>query len=446
MSTRLTERVDKGQRWLPLLLWGGVCLVWCRALVGPFQFDDYNVIVNFAPVHSLAGWWQGLPGIRPLLKLSYAGNWALSPAPFGFHLFNLLLHLGNGALLWAWARRALPLRPGMALALALLWLLHPLQTEAVTYVSGRSVSLCATFLFAGLLLQARAPRATSLWLALCTALALAVRETAWVFPAVFGLVGYLRGLEPRACLRQLWPAALVVLAAAAGFLLEPHYRHLIDVSFATRDAAAQLRAQVLGLSYLLQQLVSLSPNIDPDLPVPAAWTPGLLALALLLAGGIAAALWQTLRHRSWQAAGWLWFFLLLLPTNGLMPRLDVASERHLYAALAGPLWSLLLWLQGWPFRRAAVAALAGLLALTTLVRNEDYRSELALWGRTVQQSPYKARAWNNLGMACREAGRPDCAGEAFRQALRLEPGNLQAATNLYFLLRDESGRAAESKH
>ena len=442
---------DEGQRWLPFVIVALVGLAWATALAGPFQFDDHNVIVGYTPVHSLTAWWESLPGLRPLLKLSYALNWTWSPAPYGFHLFNVLVHLLNTALLAAWALRALPLAPRAVWLLAALWALHPVQTEAVTYIAGRSVSLSTTFLFAGLLLLARGGRTAPWTVALCTALALGVRETAWVFPLLFALAGWLRGASPRELLREVGPAFAVVVLAALAFLVEPHYRRMIEISFAQRDLAAQLRGQVLAHVWLLGQLLAFAPNIDPDLRLPPAWTPRLVLQALLLSSLFLLALWRVLRTRSWLAAGLLWYALCLLPTNGLMPRVDLASERHLYPALAGPLWSLLLLAQ---VRRRlapplsarlapwAAGALLLLLAFATLQRNEDYRSELALWARTAQQSPQKARPWNNLGMACREAGDPECASAAFARAMALDPEDPKPVLNLYFLrkqLKEKAG-------
>jgi hypothetical protein len=88
-----------------------------------------------------------MPGIRPLLKLSYAANWVLGPGPLGFHLFNLVCHAANALMVWLLLRRWLPaLAPRLemsaaaAFTAALLFALHPAQTEAVTYVAGRSTS------------------------------------------------------------------------------------------------------------------------------------------------------------------------------------------------------------------------------------------------------------------------------------------------------------------
>lgn len=432
----MTNGVDtagKGQRWLPFAFLAGVFLIWLPSLAGPFQFDDYNVIVNFASVHSVTNWWHSLPGIRPLLKLTYALNWSLSPAPFGFHFFNLLVHLLNGALLLAWSRRTLPLPERAHLGLMGLWLLHPVQTEAVTYIAGRSVLLSTTFLLAGLLVLAHQRHGHRALAALCTLLALAVRETAWIFPFVFLLVQYLRGHSMHAALRAATPSLLVVSMAVAVFLLEPHFRRLLDVSVSLRSGDAQLRAQVEGLGYLLRQLVSLTPNIDPDIRIPPQWTPALALQAVALLSALLASAWVTLRQRSWAMAGLAWFFLLLVPTNSFMPRVDIASERHLYPALAGPLWALLMMLERSRARTVLAALLALVLAVATLIRNEDYRSELALWGRTSAQSPGKARPWNNLGIACRDAGHDECAREAFQRAMKLDAQDSRAATNLYFL-------------
>lgn len=220
------------------------------------------------------------------------------------------------------------------------------------------MSLSTTFLFAALLWLASRRAAgstgreagftgasgrTAPWggAALCTALALGVRETAWI-SLLLALVAWLRGAGARDVLRDVGPSLAVVALAALAFFVEPHYPHMIETSFAQREFAAQLRGQVVAHGWLLGQLVTLAPNIDPDLRLPPAWTPPLLLQALLLGTVAVLALWRVLRARSWLAAGLLWYALCLLPTNGLMPRVDLASERHLYPALAGPIWSLLL--------------------------------------------------------------------------------------------------------
>ena len=142
-----------------LLLAGALTLAYVNSFLGVFQFDDYNVVVNNAVVHSWAAWFADLPhGIRPLLKLTYTVNWTMGWGTFGFHLFNLAVHAGNTFLVYGVAVRILreqtatspwPDTPIAALLTALLFAVHPVQTEAITYICGRSTSLMAFFTLAG---------------------------------------------------------------------------------------------------------------------------------------------------------------------------------------------------------------------------------------------------------------------------------------------------------
>jgi hypothetical protein len=92
----MTQRLRHPLAWLLV----ATALAYLNALVAGFQFDDFNIIVDNSRVHSLAAWWQQMPGIRPLLKLSYTLNWISGFGAPGFHAVNLLLHLINVALLW----------------------------------------------------------------------------------------------------------------------------------------------------------------------------------------------------------------------------------------------------------------------------------------------------------------------------------------------------------
>ncbi len=89
----------------PLLLAVAIALAYANALTADFQFDDYNVIVNNPAVHSWAGWAGSMPGIRPLLKLSYTLNSTVALGRVGFHLVNLLCHLASTLLAAGLARR-----------------------------------------------------------------------------------------------------------------------------------------------------------------------------------------------------------------------------------------------------------------------------------------------------------------------------------------------------
>jgi tetratricopeptide (TPR) repeat protein len=140
-----------------------------------------------------------------------------------------------------------------------------------------------------------------------------------------------------------------------------------------------------------------------------------------------------LRRRPWLGFGILWFFLHLAPTNSLVARYDLASDRALYLALIGPALILGVSLGSWrQWRDATNAAIALvlLLGVATFVRNLDYASEVALWEATVRASPSKPRAWNNLGYARQQAGDLAGARTAYERALALGPDYARARINL----------------
>lgn len=206
------------------LLFSITALAYLPSLLGPFQFDDYNVIVHYPTVHSLALLAERAgAGVRAVLKASYALNWALDPAPFGFHLVNIVLHAVNAVLLFQIGKRLV--RNDVAFVAALLFALHPMQTEAVTYVSGRSSSLMATF-YLGSLLAYLAGRPWALS-ALLFVLALATRETAVTLPAALLLIELCRGTPWREFARRQ-AAHWMILALAGGLILfTPRYHDLI---------------------------------------------------------------------------------------------------------------------------------------------------------------------------------------------------------------------------
>ena len=408
-------------------------LAFLPSLAGVFQFDDYNVIVNEPAGRAWRAFLERATGVRPLLKASYTLNWTLGGGAPGFHLFNIALHVVNTVLAyhagrtlcerWSAPRHA-------ALLAALLFALHPVQVEAVTYISGRSSSLMAAFYLGALLVYLRGGH----WAlsGLLFALAVATKETALTLPAALLLCEQ----DLKSALRRQWPHWAIFVAGLAFVLLNPRYLELATFGFTRRDFADNLLTQVGGVSYLVARLIGLQgPNIDPALPVLEAWSPAVLLQASLLALLLLAGILQ-LRRRAWLGFGILWFFLQLVPTNSLIPRLDVANDRQLY--LAG--WGLFLALavQLGAFSRVALAAAAVVCALGSVARQLDYTSEIALWEADARRAPWNARAYNNLGHAYQQAGRTQDARRAYEAALAFDPGHPKARMNL--LLLDLSGR------
>lgn len=425
----------------PALLSVAVLAAYANSFSGAFQFDDYRVIVDYAPVHSWQGWAGDLGGLRPLLKASYAFSWTTGEDTFSFHLFNLLVHLANTSLVYALAL-AFGKCSGTGLdwrwpafAAALLFALHPAHSEAVTYVSGRSSSLMTLFYLAALWSYARWVQGGKgmRWLALCLfALAALVKESAMLFPFALLLWEWACRTPWRTVAARQWPFWLLSGLGALALLSHPGYLALMAGSLHRLGLHDAFLTQLHGAGKLLGQLIwPTALNIDPDLPrvheVIAVWQQ-LAALALLLA-----AAWHFRDTRPWISFGLGWLLLHLLALNTVFPRADIANERQLYWADWGLFLMLAVEIDLALARRHATAALAlvaAALFAVTVARNEVYRSEVALWEDTVRKSPDKARAHNNLGYAYQQAGRHAEAEQAYARAIALQPGYVKAVNNL----------------
>lgn len=152
------------RRWAPWLIALAGLAAYANSLTGVFVLDDQRWIVEYPPLRQL---WPPSPELfatsRPLVNLTLALNYAWSGlAPGSYHVVNLVIHVLAGLTLYGLARRALSSvsaerADGVALAVALLWLVHPIQTESVTYVIQRAESLMGLFFLLTLYCAARGP-------------------------------------------------------------------------------------------------------------------------------------------------------------------------------------------------------------------------------------------------------------------------------------------------
>ena len=372
-----------------------------------FQYDDFRVIVGDARVHDWPSWTASMPGMRALTKATYVANWTSLPSPAAFAWTGVGLHMACALLVLALARRWIPVmarncpRPNAAaLVCALVFALHPAQTEAVVYAAARSTALSALATLCGLYAWERARTGVrTRWIALCVlalAASLAAREAAWTLPFAIVLVELARGERVRDAMRAtaaLW-IALAALAAI-GTTVAAH-RRLLASSLAIRHPLDNLVAQVDAVFHLVTHpLLTMRVNFDPDLAVrdafDLAWFAKLASIVAALALGA-----LQLRRRPWLGFAILWFALGLLPTHGFLARLELANDRQLYLAMVGPGIAIGVAIASLRVRVpvvAVAAALGAILGVATFARVGDYGSESRLWAATVLASP---RARGNL--------------------------------------------------
>ncbi len=436
-----------------------VAAAYANAFSGGFQLDDWAVVAGDPRVQSLGAWWASMPGIRPLLKLTYALNHASGLGLAGFHAVNVALHAANALLVLALVRRlearASPAPPGrVPVVAALLFALHPVQTEAVTYVSGRSASLCALLVLASALAwlaghERGGPALARIASPLLLALALGAKELAFALPAALVVLEATDPRRPfpwRAALRATAAHWGVVALAAAAFLAAPPYRRMVAASLALRDPASNVLTHLRALAWLAGQVVR--PDLldaDPVLPVLGRPDAASLATAAALLATTAAAI-ALARRRPAEAAAVLWTIAWLAPAGWLLPRFEPANDRQLYLALVGPAWLVARALAsptaGAP-RRAVAVAVAVALGAATISRNRVYADEVRFWEAAVARSPGNARAHNQLGFALAARCRVADADRAFSTALALDPEYVRAAVNLA-LLREGEPLAADA--
>ncbi|HTY08132.1 MAG TPA: tetratricopeptide repeat protein [Candidatus Edwardsbacteria bacterium] len=457
-------------RWRHLLLIAlAVAAAYWPALRAGFGYDDrffvqenegirqWSSIPSYfvQPATSLASVrWQGI--WRPLRSLSFLLDYKLwGPGPAGFHLTNIALHLAN-ALLFYILLLLLFKDAAAALAAALLFALHPAQTEAVAWISSRGDLLFALFALGSLILSHLARgRRTALTLAgslLCFALALLAKETAIVLPALVMLTDWLQaGPEFPRTLRQrrtayilFWSLAVLYFIARRLVLGASGQCPYWGDSFATtaltmvRVAADYVRLAVWPWPLHVDYVYTLSTSPD--------WR--VAGCALLLAALTALAVRDARRGRRF-AWAWAWFMAALLPVSNLIPITTLLAERFLYLPLMGvAAWAALRWSAARPriiWSLPLAAVLCGCAAVSML-RALEWRDPLAFWRAEVRREPRSFIAQGYLGGLHFEAGRYDSAELYYLRSAALEPRYVVAHAGLARLYAARGDCQAAAAH
>ena len=448
-------------KWLfSILLLTG--LLYITAFAGDFHFDDRPAILANPHLDRGSTFLGHLDHmVRPVLNATFLIDRRLfDTSPAGYHLLNLLLHLGSGALVYRILMRAVTDKTRMVpVWTAFLFLIHPIQTEAVTYISGRASGLMAFWYLLALFLYIKASEDTSgqivrpRYLAgalLAFILSVASKEPAVTFPLALLLwdttVRRLRGAALRAAvLSGHAPFWFAVLAAALLAWQHPRYTNLAQFSLQIRPLWDNALSGLHAAGYAL--LLFIRPgqqNFDHDLPLFHSLSQWPLPLELGLWGATVLTAFLTRRRLPLLSFGVAWCILQLLPT-WLIPRNDLLSERNLYLASFGILLAAVELGSVLTHRVAAGVerpravgigagsvglAIAIILCAATVQRNALYRDPVLLWSDTVAKSPHKARPHNNLGYALARRGEWDPAIEEFRTAVRFDPDYALARQNL----------------
>ncbi len=460
----------------PLLIVAAILTAYAGALTTPFLFDD-TTILEMRELRTLS--WRTVSGTtRPLVQLSLALNWLAGGSNVvGYHLVNVGVHALATLTLFGLVARTLELgrldgrwqaaaRP-LALVVSLLFALHPLQTQSVTYVIQRAESLmalCYLFTLYAMVRGAGSSHPARWYSAAVAACGLGmlmkpVMVTAPVTALLYDAVWVAGSWTAAWRRRRALHVALMATWSLLIVLLAGDHESAATAGFATREVTlgAYARSQPeIVLRYLRLALWPYGLVLDYAWP-PATGFRGVVVPTVVLGLGIGLALWIVRRSRELGALVVV-FLLILAPSSSLIPIKDLAFEHRMYLPLAPVLmlavagtWMAIrrLGLRPATERRVAVGVAVVMVVVLlglTVDRNRDYRSALAMWTDVVAKRPDNARAHGNLGLALLRDRRVEEAMDAMRTSLRLDPGSAETHNNWGFALGGQQRFAEAEPH
>lgn len=433
--------------------------IYSPALNGAYVLDDRALPYDAPQISErlIAGW---VGSLRPLLMFSFWVNHRWSgPDPYSFHVTNVFLHFLTSILatlvaakLLEWAGVIGRTRAILAVFSGALFLLHPVQTESVSYVASRSEILSLLFYFAAyaVFLYKRSDSITLLRALVVVALfgaAAGVKEHTLTLPVLLLLTDYFwgrGGLRKNRMLYGLLAIAGVLGAAFVWKILSTTNTAGFRVEGFTPIDYFFTQCRVIWI-YVRMFFLPYGQNIDADVPVSRSLFDygAILGLAALVA--VVAAAWIYRKRYPLAAFGVFMFLLLIAPTSSFVPIKDVLAERRLYLPFLGLVLVCLEFLRRMKLAHvvALCAAAIAACAVLTFQRNQVWASPLSLWQDSVAKSPNKYRPRFQLAYALYEVNHCQEAAQSYETASQLGPVDDQLLID-WALALDCAGRADEA--
>ena len=468
-------------------------LVYSNTFYVPFLFDDEFVVVENSGIKDLGDFIGGfLSGNRSFGYLTFALNYKLHGLHvMGYHLVNLLIHLMNALIVYGLVAltfstpfgskfirgagagfRPADLSLSLAIFTALLFVSHPVQTQAVTYIAQRFASLATLFYLTSIVLYIRA-RLSGGYMAtryacyaaslIAAVLGMRTKEIAFTLPLVVSLyeLMFFKG-EMKWRILYLFPFWVTMsiipltmmgsLNSAATFPGIEELTRSVGMESVSRWDYLNTQFRVI-VTYLRLLVFPVNQNLDYDYQIyrsffdPAVFLSFIFLFAL---SGLGIYLFyassETKRNEGIYlrilSFGICWFFVTLSVESSIIPIKDVIFEHRLYlpsvgffmAFLAGMALMrkrLIAWTRVFEKAFIPILVLTVLgLSLSAYARNMVWQNGITLWEDVVRKSPNKSRVHYGLGSKYYELGRYDDATHEYREAIRLYPGHVAAHNEL----------------
>ncbi|MGB2987436.1 MAG: tetratricopeptide repeat protein, partial [Phycisphaerae bacterium] len=472
-------------RLLPPVLIIAVGLVtYVNSFAGVFLFDDRLHILGTRRLETLWPLWEALARRRPVVDYSLAVNYVIGgESVWSYHAVNLAIHILAGLTLYGIVRRTLlrevrvasrlPLPDGrgsgrastwLALVVALIWVVHPLQTQAVTYLIQRAESLMGLFYLLTLYCVIRgvdSPRRVWWYLAAVVSCALGMGSKAVMVTAPVVVLLYDRVFVSKSVgeiLRRRWGLYLGLAASWSVLWACGITQAVLNPSVKTTNIGFGFKG-ITPLEYMLTQCgvlaqylkLSLWPHplcLDYYWPV-ARTADEIVPFAIPILVLVSVILWALFNKPALGFVG-ACFFLILAPTSSFIPIKDPLFEHRMYLSLAAVTVIVVIGADfvlrylttrlslSEPIRRVMAAGLVvlvvGSLGYGTIRRNEMYHSEVSMWRDVLSKRPGSPRAAENLGTALLAAGEMEEAIKELQNAVRINPYSFRVHNGLGFAL------------
>jgi protein O-mannosyl-transferase len=458
-----------------LILIAVIGLVYSNTFQNSFHFDDFPSIVE-------KPWIRGLDKIpqflnkdslfqRPLVILSFNINYSISEFEvWSYHLFNILLHSLATLLVYQLVRKVLKFLEEFSsqksfsvlpFFAAMVFALHPLNTQSITYISSRSSTMVTVCYLSALILffegfKKWKQTGQKGWPYFISSgyfffLGGLTKEIIITFPAMLFLFHFyfISRETPKVWFATYskWISLLLVPLLtfvgykqfAAGGLLSTSTAYLKPSTWFLTQTS------VVPFEYFRKMLFPFNMNIDIDFPLLSNWLQpthwlGMVTLITVICFWIKISTHVSETEeigRRFFGFGMAWILLTLLPTSSFIPLLDVAVEHRTYLPMVGLVFLmtgcfsyLREYLPGIKLINYCVMLILIFFSLGVIVRNGDWKDEMTLWSDAKKKSPNLVRPYNNVGEAYDKLGQYDKAITEFEGALKLNPNYFFGLNNL----------------
>jgi tetratricopeptide (TPR) repeat protein len=435
-------------RWLLLIFLG--LAIYGQTFMYGFVFDDNYFIVNspfIKDFHHINQAWTIFPKTRLVGIYSFALNYQFNHLnPFGYHVFNFFVHFLAAGLVWATASLLFKLAkyedPALPFFTALLFLVHPCQTQAISYISQRFESMATVFYLGSIYSYLRARQSTikfhqALFFAGSMVFAIfgvMTKETAATIPLMILAIEFIffdfkvrrmnvyfvvaAGLLFFILFMKLVRTDLSIFFHFHPIVSESHDGDLITLK---KYLLTQMR---VFLTFMRVLVLPIHQNLDYDYPLSTGFiNPPLTMLGAMLIGAAVGGIIKLRKNFPVIAFGITW--VLITFSINLAPRSNVIFEHKLYLisfgfflALVG---SLSLMMRQPRSLNFFMAILIAALSVASYYRNQVWQNEFTVWNDVVRKSPHKARPYNNLGSAYAQQGNFNQALADYNRSIEINP-------------------------